>query len=93
MSTHGEHGLSPEALTAQLRTELAAWLGPVAQTWRHLRTYNLMQALPVYEPGQPVQQPLQLADSLFRCGDWAAYPSLNAALGTGRQVAEMLLGQ
>lgn len=92
VSTHGEHGLSEEELTARLRTELAAWFGPVANMWRHLRTYRIEQALPVYGPGQPVQQELHLGDTLFRCGDWVSYPSLNAALGTGRQVAEMLIG-
>lgn len=92
VSTHGEHGLSEEELTARLRTELAAWFGPVAGMWRHLRTYRIEQALPVYGPGQPVQQELRLGDTLFRCGDWVSYPSLNAALGTGRQVAEMLIG-
>jgi len=92
VSTHGEHGLSEEELTARLRTELAAWFGPVANMWRHLRTYRIEQALPVYAPGQPVQQELRLGDTLFRCGDWVSYPSLNAALATGRQVAEMLIG-
>jgi len=91
VSTHGEHCLSEDELTARLRTELAAWFGPVANMWRHLRTYRIEQALPVYGPGQPVQQELKLGDTLFRCGDWVSYPSLNAALGTGRQVAEMLL--
>jgi len=91
VSTHGEHGLSDEELTARLRTELAAWFGPTAALWQHLRTYRIPQALPVYAPGQAVQQPLRLTDALLRCGDWVAYPSLNAALGTGRQVAELLL--
>ena len=93
VSTHGEHGLSDEELTAQLRAELVAWFGPMARMWRYLRTYRIEQALPVYGPGQPVQQELRLGDTLFRCGDWVSYPSLNAALGTGRQVAEMLLAQ
>lgn len=91
VSTHGEHGLSDEDLTARLRLELAAWFGPTAALWQHLRTYRIPQALPVYAPGQPVQQPLRLTDALLRCGDWVSYPSLNAALGTGRQAAEMLL--
>ncbi|MGI4872304.1 MAG: protoporphyrinogen/coproporphyrinogen oxidase [Janthinobacterium lividum] len=91
VSTHGAHGLSESDLLARLRPELAAWFGPGVADWRHLRTYHIEQALPVYGPGQPVQQPLRLGDTLLRCGDWVAYPSLNAALGTGRQVAEMLL--
>lgn len=91
VSTHGAHGLSEEELTARLRPELAAWFGPVANMWRHLRTYRIEHALPVYTAGQPVQQELRLGDTLFRCGDWTSYPSLNAALGTGRQVAALLL--
>ena len=90
VSTHGEHGLSDETLTERLRSELAAWFGPAAAQWQYLRTYRIEQALPVYTPGQPMQQSLRLSDTLLRCGDWVAYPSLNAALGTGRQVAEML---
>ena len=93
VSTHGEHGLSDEILTERLRLELASWFGQAAHEWRHLHTYHIAQALPVYGPGQPMQQSLRLGDTLFRCGDWVAYPSLNAALGTGRQVAEMLLGK
>ncbi|MGI4834257.1 MAG: protoporphyrinogen/coproporphyrinogen oxidase [Janthinobacterium lividum] len=91
VSTHGAHGLAEAELTAHLQQELATWFGPVASTWRHLRTYHLAQALPVYAPDQPVQQELRLGDTLWRCGDWVAYPSLNAALGTGRQVAQGLL--
>ncbi|MDO7885470.1 protoporphyrinogen/coproporphyrinogen oxidase [Hymenobacter cheonanensis] len=91
VSTHGEHGLTEDALTARLRAELAAWFGPVANMWRHLRTYRIEQALPIYGPGQPAQQELRLGDTLFRCGDWVSYPSLNAALGTGRQVAELIM--
>jgi phytoene dehydrogenase-like protein len=91
VSTHGSTGLTDAALTARLRPELTAWFGPAAANWRHLRTYHIDNALPVYAPGQPAQQSLMLTDTLFHCGDWVAYPSLNAALGTGRQVAELLL--
>lgn len=91
VSTHGPHGLSETALTEHLREELAAWFGPGARQWRHLRTYQITDALPVYAAGQPAQQLRQLADGLYRCGDWAAYPSLNAAMATGREVAELLL--
>ncbi|MCC3154137.1 NAD(P)/FAD-dependent oxidoreductase [Hymenobacter sp. BT770] len=89
--THGERSLNGAELTTRLREELAAWFGPAARQWQHLRTYRIAAALPVYLAGQPVRQPLKLAEGLYRCGDWAAYPSLNAALATGREVAEMLI--
>lgn len=91
VSTHGERSLSEAELTAGVREELAAWFGPAARQWEHLRSYRIAAALPVYLAGQPVRQPLKLADHLYRCGDWAAYPSLNAALATGREAAEMLI--
>ncbi|QDA60173.1 protoporphyrinogen/coproporphyrinogen oxidase [Hymenobacter jejuensis] len=91
VSTHGEHGLDERTLTARLQQELTDWFGPQATQWQHLRTYHLPYALPVYSAGQPVRQPLRLTDTLYRCGDHTAYPSQNAALATGREVAEMLL--
>ncbi|WP_310394781.1 NAD(P)/FAD-dependent oxidoreductase [Hymenobacter sp.] len=91
VSTHGERSLGEEELTARLREELAAWFGPAARRWEHLRSYRIAAALPVYLPGQPARQPLKLSEGLYHCGDWAAYPSLNAALATGREVAEMIV--
>ncbi|WP_071595226.1 protoporphyrinogen/coproporphyrinogen oxidase [Hymenobacter aerophilus] len=91
VSTHGEHGLSEAGLTAQLRRELTAWFGPEAAGWPHLRTYALPYALPEYPAGQPARQSLRLATNVFRCGDYAAYPSLNAAIASGREVADMIL--
>ncbi|MBC6608151.1 FAD-dependent oxidoreductase [Hymenobacter sp. BT188] len=91
VSTHGEHGLDEHTLTERLRQELTAWFGPEAAQWQHLRTYHIPYALPVYTAGQTPQQELRVAEGLYRCGDYAAYPSQNAALATGRQVAEMLL--
>jgi phytoene dehydrogenase-like protein len=93
VSTHGDYGLADEQLADRLRAELTAWFGADAATWRRLGTYHIDHALPVYEAGQPVQLPLQLAEDLYRCGDWTSYPSLNAAIATGRQVAEQLLAR
>lgn len=91
VSTHGEHGLDEQTLTERLRQELTAWFGPDAAQWQHLRTYHIPYALPVYAAGQAPRQELRVAEGLYRCGDYAAYPSQNAALATGREVAEMLL--
>jgi len=92
VSTHGEHGLPETTLTAMLRAELMLWFGEEVGQWQHLRTYDLPHALPVYPAGQPPRQELRLTNTLYRCGDYTAYPSLNAAMASGREVAEMLLG-
>ncbi|WP_400192840.1 protoporphyrinogen/coproporphyrinogen oxidase [Hymenobacter sp. B81] len=93
VSTHGDYGLSDAELAERLRQELTAWFGHGVASWRRLGTYHIGHALPVYAASQPAQRPLRLAENLYRCGDWAAYPSLNAAMATGRQVAEELLAQ
>ncbi|AUD00760.1 protoporphyrinogen/coproporphyrinogen oxidase [Spirosoma pollinicola] len=83
-------------LTKKIREELNGWFGEGVQKWRHLRTYHIPHALPDYTPEQAgndaIRQPLQLTDSLYQCGDQTAYPSLNAAMQTGREVAELLIG-
>ncbi|TGE14263.1 protoporphyrinogen/coproporphyrinogen oxidase [Hymenobacter elongatus] len=91
VSTHGSQNLTEAELTAHLRVELAAWFGPAAAHWQHLRTYYIPQALAVYPAGQAAQQPVRLTDALYRCGDYTGYPSLNSAMASGREVAEALL--
>lgn len=94
VSSHGPAALAfPDdaALDAALRPELGAWYGVgVVARWRWLGTYRLPWALPVVvepppggaRPGPP---------GVWRCGDYVAYPSLNAALSSGRQAAEAVL--
>ncbi|MBC8083071.1 MAG: FAD-dependent oxidoreductase [Hymenobacter sp.] len=91
VSTHGEHNLPEITLVARLHAELMVWFGDEAAQWRHLRTYHLPHALPVYASGQAQHQELQLTPTLYRCGDYTAYPSLNAAMASGREVAELIL--
>lgn len=89
VSTQGLVQVDADALTARIRTELTGWFGESVQGWRHLRTDHLPEALPTYGPDAR-HQPLRLANELYQCGDQTAYPSLNAAMQTGRLVAEML---
>ncbi len=98
VSTHGLSLFDEAALIQQIRKELLSWFGPSVQTWQHLRTYHLPEALPAYTADStrltnPVRQPLKIADGLYQCGDHIAYPSLNAAMLTGRLVAEALISQ
>lgn len=73
-----------------IREELGKWFGREI-VWRHLKTYRIARALPEYFPGAENNAAnLKITDSLYRCGDYAAYPSLNGAMKTGRLVAEMI---
>ncbi|GAB3998340.1 NAD(P)/FAD-dependent oxidoreductase [Spirosoma daeguense] len=82
-------------LTAKIRQELTSWFGDNVQNWQHLRTYHIPHALPAYSPEiagiDALRQPLQLSENIYQCGDQTAYPSLNAAIQTGRDVAEMII--
>lgn len=92
VSTQGLEVVNVQALTERIRKELTEWFGDEVAAWRWLRTYHLPEALPQYSGnGLPHHAPLRLSDTLYQCGDQAAYPSLNAAMQTGRKVAEMIL--
>lgn len=90
VSTQGLETVNEEALTERIFRELTTWFGEEVSQWRYLRAYHIPQALPAYTP-YSVHQPLQLGNNLYQCGDWTAYPSLNAAMQTGRQVAELII--
>jgi phytoene dehydrogenase-like protein len=89
VSTQELETVDEEALTERIFRELTIWFGDEVNQWRYLRTYHIPQALPAYTP-YSVHRPLQLGNNLYQCGDWTAYPSLNAAMQTGRQVAELI---
>lgn len=74
----------------EMRRELTRWFGAEVAGWRHLRTYHLDQALPVFDQ-ENRPEPLQVGDGFWRCGDGMAYPSLNGALRSGREVGQSLL--
>ena len=92
VSTHGPHGLAPEILALKIKEELKDWFGEPVETWRYLKTYFIPEALPPAAPN-PAHPPLQINQNRYRCGDYTAYPSLNAAMGTGRLVAEAITGK
>lgn len=79
-----------KAVTEQeIRSELSDWFGP-NKDWNHLKTYTIPEALPQFVGDSPAEYNLQISETLYRCGDYTAYPSLNAAMRSGRLVAEMI---
>ncbi len=78
-----------EVKTEEVQTELAKWFG-TDKVWRHLKTYKIPNALPRFFKDSATETNLKISETLYRCGDYTAYPSLNAAMKTGRQVAEIL---
>ncbi len=90
----GQHLISVSSLfgspsEAELRGQLQEWYGAEVDDWRMLRQVSLPQSLPRLEPGIRPRE-LKIGAGLWRCGDYTAYPSLNAAVASGRIVAESL---
>lgn len=90
VSTQGLDVVNEKALAERIQKELAGWFGPEVEHWRWIKTYHLPEALPTYLPDTPHAN-LKWSERLFQCGDQTTYPSLNAAMQTGRKVAELIL--
>ena len=89
VSLVGKNKYSEQDLVEKVGKELIQWFGK-KYNWKHLRTYRIPEALPQYFEAPPQDKTLKINDFMYRCGDYMAYPSLNAAMKTGREVAEML---
>lgn len=91
VSTQGLDLFDEEKLTTHIVEELTDWFGEDVKSWRHLRTYHIPEALLNYPADAPAPN-LLIAPNLYECGDHVAYPSLNAAMATGRSVADLIAG-
>jgi protoporphyrinogen oxidase len=89
VSLVGKNKFSEQDLIEKVGIELRKWFGGNYQ-WKHLRTYRIPEALPQYFEAPSAHKTLKINDFMYCCGDYMAYPSLNAAMKTGREVAEML---
>ena len=89
VSLVGKNEFSDEVLIEKVQAELSNWFG-TEQQFKHLKTYRIPEALPQYFKTPPQYNGLKINDFTYRCGDYTAYPSLNAAMKTGREVSEML---
>jgi protoporphyrinogen oxidase len=89
VSIVGDKAVADGLLEENTQAELSQWFGSKF-IWRHLKTYRIPNALPQYFQNSPIDTKLKINEYTYRCGDYTAYPSLNAAMKTGREVAEML---
>ncbi len=89
VSTQGFNLYDENELAKNIKRELTTWYGKEVQNWQHLRTYHIPQALPNFDKSE-IDKSLKINNILYQCGDTMAYPSLNAAMATGRKVAEMI---
>ncbi len=93
VSTHGKVLGTDKELAEKIKKELSGWYGDQVTEWKHLKTYRIPCALPKYPPQTATPASFRLSEHLYRCGDYTLYPSLNAAIRSGREVAEMVAGK
>ena len=72
---------------------MVEWFGASARTWRHLKSYVIDRALPVYETPEPGAGESKISDTLFICGDHRADPSINGAMSSGRRAAAAVVAE
>ena len=89
VSTQGFDLHDEKQLAKNIKRELTTWYGNEVEIWQHLKPYHIPQALPNFDKSK-TDKTLKISEILYQCGDTTAYPSLNAAMATGRKVAEMI---
>ena len=73
--------------------QMRDWFGEQVKGWKHLRTYRIEEALPNQTAGYPPQFAQgKISPGLYLCGDFCTQGSLNAAMYSGRLVAEEIAG-
>lgn len=77
----------------RVRAQLAAWFGPGARNWRHLRTYTIHHAQP--EPGDLSSSELgrlpRIRPGIYAAGDAWGPVSIDGAMRSGRLAAQAVL--
>ncbi|MDI9867187.1 NAD(P)/FAD-dependent oxidoreductase [Flectobacillus sp. DC10W] len=90
VSTQNTPSLSDETWENQLRIELKSWFGAEVDSWKFLKKYEIKESLNAFPAGSILHPQFKISDNLYKCGDWTSYPSLNAAMMSGRKVAELI---
>ena len=85
-----------ENLEGRVLQHMATWFGAAkVNTWKHLKTYRIPNALPRQLPEDLVEprRPVRLAEKLYVCGDHRDNASINGALESGLRTAQQILGE
>jgi protoporphyrinogen oxidase len=95
VSCNGIVDLSEQELTDAIKTELQPWFGKQVEAWSHLKTYKVKYALPnltVLKDDLTIAD-MKINDGLYCCGDHLLNGSINAAMKSGRLVADLIVAE
>jgi phytoene dehydrogenase-like protein len=76
-------------LIDKIKDELKTWYPNQVNTWQHLRTYTIKQALPSQQTvcNHLAPEQIRLSEGLYIAGDHLLNSSINAAMKAGRLAA------
>lgn len=89
----GIQRLTDAQLGGFIIAQMKSWFGPVARSWKFLRSYRIPHAQPRQYPGalDPPQRPVRIRPGVYLCGDHRDNASINGAMLSGRRAAEAVL--
>lgn len=92
VSYNGIPDVSDEELANNMKAELKQWYGDQINYWKMIKTYRIKYALPNLESVENEIDyiKMQVSENLFICGDHLLNGSINAAMKSGRMVAELI---
>lgn len=84
-----------QQLVDEAKKELKTWFGNTVDSWQHLHTRTVQYALPDQRQVKHYEYLLnyKIGDGLYYCGDHSLNGSIDAAMYSGRRVAEEILNQ
>lgn len=82
-------------LESVVRDQMRSWFGPSVERWRHLRTYQIRNAVPITRQMDVGGTSLagEVQPGIYRCGDYTEDPTINGALQSGIRAAEQILSK
>lgn len=82
-------------LESVVREQMRGWFGPSAERWRHLRTYQIRNAVPITRQMDVGGASLagEVQPGIYRCGDYTEDPTINGALLSGIRAADQILSK
>lgn len=92
LSIVGNAAFKDAHLEQNIKKELKKWFGSAVEKWKHLDTRHINYALPDQQNVSNTINPedLKINEHLYICGDHLLNGSINAAMKTGRVVADLI---
>jgi phytoene dehydrogenase-like protein len=89
----GTQPLTDQQLSGFVIAQMKDWFGPVASSWRFLKSYRIPHAQPQQFPGalEPPQRPVRVRSGIYLCGDHRDNASIHGTMVSGRRAAEAVL--